>query len=440
MNLFSNKKIGGLPLFLFRIGFGITALISSFSMLRRVIIHAPLRQETYHFPAIEWAILPTPYLIGLALLMIIGSIGIMSGYRFKYACLAFTLPYSYIFLVRLNNFNNHYYLIILIGLLLLVTDADKKISLSSTDSPSSLIPKWQLDILQFQVIIPYIFSGLHKLLNSDWRSGNALLNQVMEYSFFPRLISPLTQSMIASNIGALIDLCIAPLLIFKKTRPLATITLILFHITNKWILYSGLSSLSSSIGVFPILGIISIVVFWEEDQLLAGIKKIQTASSKFLTPSIQLKSQTTTIIKPYLTSLLLIIIALLPLYYYIAKPNFRWDNTIFGTWAQSSFKANSGLNIYYQHNQTGEWILFHPSQPLLPPQEKALLTPHGVIAVTTYIDSQMKSKGLYTSYIGIGYTRKFNNTDYKILDQIIPWEDLTTETVNKAINKTYFHQ
>ena len=440
MNLFSTQKVGGLPLFLFRIGFGIVALISSFSFLRRLIIHAPINQDIHHFPPLEWIALSTPYLIALPILMIIGSLGIISGYQFKFACLAFTLPYSYLFLLRLNNYNNHYYLIILLGLILTFTDAAKKISVSSHTQATSHIEKWQLQILKFQVLLPYMYSGFHKLLDSDWRSGNVLFKTMLEYNFFPTLISPLTLSMVTSNIGALVDLCISPLLIFKKTRPTATVLLIVFHVINKWILYSGISSLSNSIGVFPILGCVSIIIFWNEDQLVYGIKKIKKLLPKFFTESKVVPPPSTQIVQPYLASLILIAVAIVPLYFHLATPNFRWNNSLIGTWSEHSYKTNSLLDIYYQHNQTGQWILFHPTRPILAPQEKALLTPKGIIAVANYINSQMKLSGIFTPYIGIGYQRKFNNTHYKILDQIIRWEDLTPEMISSAINKTFYTQ
>jgi len=437
MNLFSTQKAGGLPLFLFRIGFGVVALISSFSSLRKVIVHAPISQDIYRFFPLEWMILSTPYLIVLSLLMMIGSLGIISGYRFKLSCLLFTIPYSYLFLIRLNNYNNHYYLIILIGLLLTFTDAAKKISVSCCTKTSSHIQKWQLHILQFQITLPYMYSGFHKLLNSDWRSGNVLFKTTLQYNFFPTLISPTALSIITSNIGTLIDLSIAPLLFFKKTRPAATIILILFHLTNHWILYSGISSLTNSIGVFPLLGCISIIIFWNEDQLEYGIQKIQNLLSKALSQPREVPPASAQIIKPYLASLILIVTTIVPLYFYLVTPNFRWDNNSIGSWSQHSYKMNSLLDIYYQHNQTGQWVLFHPPHPILPPQEKALLSPKGTIALANYINSEMKLNGIYTPYIGIGYQRKFNNTHYKILDQIIRWEDLTPEMISNAINKAY---
>lgn len=78
-----------------------------------------------HFPLINgMRALDYPLMGCVYLCMWLGAWGIMLGYRFRVSCVAFLVPYWYIFLLDKPTWNNHSYLFGLVGTLLLFTQAE----------------------------------------------------------------------------------------------------------------------------------------------------------------------------------------------------------------------------------------------------------------------------------------------------------------------------
>jgi len=78
-----------------------------------------------HFPLFNgMRALAYPLMGCVYLCMWLGALGIMLGYRFRTSCLAFLVPYWYIFLLDKPTWNNHSYLFGLVGILLLFTQAE----------------------------------------------------------------------------------------------------------------------------------------------------------------------------------------------------------------------------------------------------------------------------------------------------------------------------
>ena len=82
--------------------------------------------------------------------------------------------HQYCFFICKGHYNNHYYLYILLPLLLSMTNADNWLSIKNwlqrrkdPQFKAAEIPNWQLFILQFQLFIVYFYGGLAKL-NTDW--------------------------------------------------------------------------------------------------------------------------------------------------------------------------------------------------------------------------------------------------------------------------------
>lgn len=68
--------------------------------------------------AVHWMVL-------LYALMFTGALGIALGFKFRLACLCFSAPYWYFFMLDKTTWNNHSYLYGLVSILLLVSDANR---------------------------------------------------------------------------------------------------------------------------------------------------------------------------------------------------------------------------------------------------------------------------------------------------------------------------
>ena len=78
--------------------------------------------------------------------------------------------YAYQFLIDEALYDNHDYLIVLLGLLLAVVPAHRFFSLDARRRralASETVPRWALWLLRFQIAVPYVFGGLAKL-DADW--------------------------------------------------------------------------------------------------------------------------------------------------------------------------------------------------------------------------------------------------------------------------------
>ncbi len=187
------------------------------------------------FEAIGWTLLACAAAISL-------------GLAARLACGAFAVLYGYLVLVDKANYNNHDYLITLVALVLAFLPIAPK-------EARGTAPAWSLYLLRFQIAMPYVFGGIAKL-QSDWlRRAEPLKIWFADKAALSGRSDWLTSDGAAYAIGwggAVFDLAIIPLLLWRRTRVVAAILALAFHLTN-----FGLFN----IGVFPALMIAATGLF-----------------------------------------------------------------------------------------------------------------------------------------------------------------------------------
>lgn len=189
----------------------------------------------------------------------LSALGIMLGLFYRWSALIFWLSFTYTELIDVTNYLNHYYLVCLLGFMLIFLPAHRRFSLDVWRKPSlrvEKVPGWCIYIIMLQVGLVYFFAGLAKL-NPDW-----LLRAMPLAIWLPTkadwpLIGPLfAQTWAAyafSWTGALYDLTIPFLLLNRRTRPVAYLAVIVFH---------GLTKLLFNIGLFPFIMIFNTLIFF----------------------------------------------------------------------------------------------------------------------------------------------------------------------------------
>ncbi|XP_059218437.1 vitamin K-dependent gamma-carboxylase [Stomoxys calcitrans] len=178
------------------------------------------------------------------LCMWLGAMGIMLGYRFRCSCLAFLVPYWYIFLLEKPSWNNHSYLFGLVGILLLFTQANRYCSLDKFLQPSmpSTVPYWNYFLIKFQFFVLYVYAGLKKL-TSEWLSGYAMSSLSKHWVLSPFrwfLREELVDLLIVHWFTAVFDFHIAFLMTCRKTRTFATPFMVCFHLMNSRLFVIGM--------------------------------------------------------------------------------------------------------------------------------------------------------------------------------------------------------
>ncbi|XP_067612623.1 vitamin K-dependent gamma-carboxylase [Eurosta solidaginis] len=198
-----------------------------------------------HFPlfngisAVSFPVMGCIYLV-----MWLGAIGIMLGYRYRLSCLAYIIPYWYIFLLDKPAWNNHSYLFGLVGAILLFTDANRYCALDKYFQPSmpETVPYWNYFLIKFQFFILYMYAGLKKL-TAEWLSGYAMSSLSQHWIFTPfrsLLSTDLTDLLIVHWFTAIFDFSIAFFMTWEATRLLVTPFMLSFHLINSRLFVIGM--------------------------------------------------------------------------------------------------------------------------------------------------------------------------------------------------------
>jgi hypothetical protein len=258
-----NRLVSITPLVTFRIVFG---LLMFFSLLRfwwRGWIDTAYLQPKFHFTyqGFEWVqSLGAPGMYLLFAVIIAAALFIAIGLFYRLAAVIFFIGFTYVELIDITTYLNHYYFISLVSFIMIWLPANQYYSVDVVRKPSiqsSKVPSWTINIIKFQLAIVYVFAGLAKI-NYDWLiNAQPMRIWLPAKSHLPVVGSYLYETWVAylfSWFGAAYDLFIVFFLLNKKTRPFAYIIVIVFHIATA-IFFPG-------IGMFPYVMIVSTLIFF----------------------------------------------------------------------------------------------------------------------------------------------------------------------------------
>ena len=252
------------PLVTYRILFGGLMFFSSIRFwmqgwIEKLYVQPDFFFKYYNFEWVEMC--PKYFIKPLFFVMVLTALFVAIGLFYRWALVIFLCIFTYFELVDATNYLNHHYLVFLLGFLLLLTPANRAFSLDvwrGSVKPSKTIPQFFIWIFILQIGIVYTYAGIAKL-NSDW-IFNALPLRIWlpEHHDFPiigGLFKYTELAFIFSWVGALYDCTIVYFLCWKKTRPYAYATVVIFHLAT-YVLFN--------IGIFPWLMITSNLIFFSD--------------------------------------------------------------------------------------------------------------------------------------------------------------------------------
>lgn len=310
------------PLATFRIVFG---AIMSFSMLRFIAkgwVYELYVAPKVYFPyyGFEW-IKPLPEIgmyvifICLAISFLMQSVGLFYKVVSSFNFIAFT----YIELIDKTNYLNHYYFVSLVCLLLIFVPAHRYCSLDAIRNPRikrEFTEGWHINIFKFQLFIVYFFAGLAKL-NYDWLIEAMPLKIWLPSKSNIWLVGHfLTKEWVAylfSWFGAIYDLSIPFLLLVSRTRPIAYIMVIVFHLMT-WLLFN--------IGMFPFIMIGATLIFFSASSHQKILHFFGNKSSSFV--SVQ-EREKVRLIPKVVIGIYLLLQATIPLRYLAYDGKLFWN-------------------------------------------------------------------------------------------------------------------
>ena len=247
-----NQEISIAPLIIFRIIFGALACYGAIRFLTNDWIQPLYQEPIFYFTyyGFNWVKpLPGAWMYLPFIAMIISSLGIVLGLFYRWSTTLYFLAFTYVELLDKTNYLNHYYLFSLLAFLMIFLPAHRRFSIDvkrGAVEPINKIPFWLVFLLQFQLACVYFFAGIAKI-NSDWlmraEPMSTWLQSHRDMPIFGNLLAEKWIAITFSWIGCIYDITIVFLLWMSKTRRIAYVFVVAFHLVT-YILFP--------IGIFPL--------------------------------------------------------------------------------------------------------------------------------------------------------------------------------------------
>ncbi|MBK6542739.1 MAG: HTTM domain-containing protein [Flavobacteriales bacterium] len=256
--------------------------------------------------------------LGIAALMI------AAGLLYRFAIAYFLVAYLYILLLDRANFNNHFYLFVLVSFLLCLSPANRAWSIDRLLFKKRMrvegAPRWCWLILRAQIVIVYFYGGIAKL-NADWLGRMEPMRSALDAAARGNAMEDFLTSTpilwLFTYGGVLFDLFIGPLLWWKRTRMYALPLVIFFNVANHF--------LFDDIGVFPFFMMAATILFFDPEEIARffGDKKDAGRGRKQETPTVEDRRW-----RPLVTSVLAVYLAfqlLFPLRWVLLPGDVDWS-------------------------------------------------------------------------------------------------------------------
>ncbi|WP_299122868.1 HTTM domain-containing protein [uncultured Tenacibaculum sp.] len=277
------KNTEAAPLAVFRIFFGFMMFCSLVRFWLKGWIDELYIKPKYSFSfyGFEWIKPLGNYTYILFIICAIAAVFVMLGYKFRIAIVTFFLSFTYIELMDKSYYLNHYYFVSLIAFILIFLPANAYFSIDAKKNKElsfQKVPNWTIDSIKLMLGIVYFYAGLAKL-NSDWLFRSSPLNIWLPVQNDLPIVGSLMPKVwfhfAMSWAGAIYDLTIPFLLLYKRTRIYAFIMVVVFHVFTR-ILFS--------IGMFPYIMIVSTIIFFDaklHHRILEVVASIFRISKKY---------------------------------------------------------------------------------------------------------------------------------------------------------------
>ena len=403
------KAIDNSPLVVFRIFFGFLVACESFGAIltgwvKRILIDP---EVTFSFIGFEW-LKPLPgfgmyfYFIAMGVF----GLAIMLGYRYRIAIISYTILWAGVYFMQKTAYNNHYYLLLLISFLMIFLPSNSYASLDVRQNrikEENTMPYWISLLFIIQVAIVYVFASIAKFY-PDWLDGTFTRNLLADSTNVITLKKLFLQKwfyLFIAYMGIIFDLLIVPLLLFKKTRMLALLASLTFHLFNAIFL---------EIGIFPFFALTFALFFYEPETIRSVFLRRKTSIETDNGHSNYYgKKIVYFLIIPYL-----IIQLLLPLRHHFIEGDVLWTEEGHRlSWRMMLRERNGFIHIRIKDLKTGEESLYDYRKNLTDKQIQNLATkPDFIWQYCQYIKKEFKGKEIA---IFIDCKNSINRKEYKTL-------------------------
>ncbi len=229
----------------------------------------------FHYYGFGWVSpISASFVYGAHIIMIASAVGVMLGWFYRISAVFLFISFTYVALIDITYYLNHYYFVSLVLFMLIFAPAHRSFSIDAFRRrvlKTARIPKFW--IFQFQVLIAivYTYAGLAKL-NHAWLIEALPLKIWLPAADTIPILGPLFSWQLAPYLfswgGMLYDCTIVWWLAWSRSRPIAFVSVIVFH---------ALTGILFQIGVFPMVMIGATLIFFSASwhlRILNGIGRI----------------------------------------------------------------------------------------------------------------------------------------------------------------------
>lgn len=398
------KETEAAPLAVFRIFFGIMMFISIIRFWANGWIDQLYIQPKYFFSyyGFDWVQPWGDFTYLIFAICAVAALGVALGFKYRLSIIIFFLSFTYIELMDKTTYLNHYYFISCLAFLMIFLPANSYFSFDAYKNPlkgSSKIPKWTIDSIKLLICTVYFYAGLAKL-NSDWLFKAMPLKIWLPSKYdLPFLGDLLQQSWVHylfSWSGAIYDLMIPFLLLYRPTRWLAFALVVIFHVMTR-VLFP--------IGMFPFIMIVSAFIFFDAGihhriiQFISKLLRIDYSKVTSLsTSSGNVSGKQNRINRNFAIPVLAVFfsIQLLFPWRYLAYPDeLFWTEEGFRfSWRVMLMEKAGYAQFKIKDYDTGEEFSVHNSDFLTPFQEKEMsFQPDFILEFAHFLGNHFKEKG-----------------------------------------------
>ena len=405
MSLDFNKNISIAPLVVLRMLFGLIMSISLFRFILKGWVYDCYILPDLHFKFYGFSWIESLGQIGMYvifILMIIACIMIMAGYFYRIAVLFFFLAFTYTELIDVTYYLNHYYFISLISFLLIFLPADRYFSIRVWIKPEDkifLVPSWMIYSIKLMLAVLYCFAGLAKI-NPDWLfNAMPLILWLPPHAHLP-IIGPFLlfkeTAFIMSWAGCFYDLFIVFFLLNNKTRGIAYLFVIIFHVSTAMLF---------QIGMFPYIMILLTLIFFSEGfhqkliKFISGLMPFGNYGEHDFNGGAVLKSDCK-LVKLILCVFFIFQLSL-PLRYLIYPGNLFWTEEGYRfSWRVMLMEKSGYAQFVIMDKATKGKINIDNSEYLTPLQEKMMSTqPDLILQYAHFLRKEYEGKKILDSII-----------------------------------------
>jgi hypothetical protein len=244
--------VSGASLAVVRVALGAVALASAVRTLTYGWADSLYSHPTHRFTYLGLDWVPRPGPVGVRLLLAgvaVAGIGLITGRAHRWFAALLVLCFGWLEAIDATTYLNHYWFVTLLAVLAVFAPLDGRPKVAAG---------W-VWLIRFQVAVVYSFAGLAKL-QPDWLVHALPLRLWLPARADLPLVGPLLAEPATAHLlavaGALYDCLVVAGLLCRRTRPVAWVAVVGFHVAT-WVLFP--------IGVFPWLMIAVSTVFWEPD-------------------------------------------------------------------------------------------------------------------------------------------------------------------------------